>query len=92
MLTIARIDATTIRLTSDDADADNAALDDAFEPYPPLARIFEAVEANEHGDFDIDVPREDWGDLYDALEAVGGELPGGYEATDFVGAAIKDAS
>lgn len=84
MLTIGRIDATTVRLTSNDADADNSHLEEAFEGYPALQAIFEQVKANEHGDYDIDVPKEHWADLVEALGAIGGELPGAYEAEEFM--------
>lgn len=90
MLTIASPEPDIIRLTSNDADGDNAGLEDAFAPYPALTEIFEEVEPNEHGDYDIDVPLEGWADLCEALtnDAVSW-IPGAAEAIHFIGAALR---
>lgn len=72
MLTIEKKDADTLTLVSDDRNAENMAVQDAFEgmEYPVLAGIWEEAEMGDDGTLRADFTADYWSDLQEALGGV----------------------
>lgn len=73
MLELSRFDPDTFMLVSDDANAENALLQDVIEEAAPeLLDSFAAAEVQDDGKLRFTVARADWPSLLDALDALAG--------------------
>lgn len=71
MLTLTRSDPDTFTLTSDDKNAENAALGEAIDQAAPhLLKQFDETEADDDGQLILSFPREEWSSLLEILDSL----------------------